>query len=1311
MKEHYKQKKWLIKLKTILALGLLLFATSAMAQLNGTYTIDSGAVTSGTNYQSFVDFADTINKYGVSGPVTVNVVSNSGPYNQWVEFKDIVGSSSTNTITLNGNGNTVSHAGSTSRSPVFAFSSTDYFTLDNLVIENTGSDYGRCVQIYDVSTYVTISNCKLNMPNMTSKDSPNAYVVLGEGDSYWLFSTANAAEHCTITKNTTSGPINGGPYYAVFLSDSYGNTDNKFNTIHDNELKDFLSTGIRTQFCDEGTKITNNTIHNTGHTNDGISTFGIDIYQHSSVGGFNISNNKIYNLRNSGKGTECYGIRYQSQRVTSSSKALIANNIIEMKPLLISYGIYTNCQYDAGGLDILHNTILLTKGTYYNNSSNHLLYLTYQSGNVKNNLLYSNINNSRNLYGVHNTNGPTYDNNNINFDEVTGVGYLCLGHSNGVSSIDFNGMNFILGNTWMNKPMSFVDAGNHDFRGNSLDLANKGIPVGVTTDINGKTRSTTSPDLGAVEYDIDFSSSSINFITNPIECGNFSKAVGISYKNEGSFPVLNIPLAYSINGSIIVIDTIAGPIAAGATVNHTFSEIPTFNTPGTNELRVFINGDDDVTNDTSDYSFEIKSTSTGGTLSQGSTFEGHYNTGTDLDPDIIATLYTNSYDISRPTIYSSTAPGSDYSYTLTATDQDGIDVTGAGFSYTALAESFSFMPEDSLDGRSIIVDIKVTDANTGCDTSIIRSLYVPHTPKPSFESKDICLGDITQFQNMSTLMGSSSIGTRWKFNDPDVAVTNDTAITTNGLWEYTTHGKDIMVEMTVYNNNYPKFSYTSSNTIDVTPRPNVDFKILNACEGSPINVENNSTSALSDPLNYEWDFGGKYSSTDEEPSYTFSTSGQYKVKLTATVNGCFDTLTKVAYQFEVPMAEFTSVGECSFVDIDFTNSSTIENNARMSYVWDFDGEGTSRDENPSFAFTTPGTKAVKLTATSDFGCDNQITKNIVLKETPEATFDWDNACNLTPINFNITGSLPNEGANCSYEWDFAGESTSQQADPSHLFSEVGTKTVKLSISDLNGCSSSSEKEVNVLLQPIADFEVGSSICEGDEVSFTNKSSVASGDLTYEWTFDDGNTSTDLSPKHTYTEAKRYDVKLKASVEGGCIHEVSHPIVIDPLPDATFTLDKKGRTIEFDGPEGNDVYRWTFGDGSNDDSEDPTYTYEDAVDQGTFTVCLATKKGECWNDECEDVTIDLVGIKNLAQDNDMINLYPNPTTGKFNVTVENAGDIVVKVGDILGNVLDINVTDNLNGTFSIDLSVVADGVYFVQVKNGDYFATKRITVSK
>ena len=64
-----------------------------------------------------------------------------------------------------------------------------------------------------------------------------------------------------------------------------------------------------------------------------------------------------------------------------------------------------------------------------------------------------------------------------------------------------------------------------------------------------------------------------------------------------------------------------------------------------------------------------------------------------------------------------------------------------------------------------------------------------------------------------------------------------------------------------------------------------------------------------------------------------------------------------------------------------------------------------------------------------------------------------------------------------------------------------------------------------------------------------------------------------------------------------------------------------------------------------------------------------------------------------------------------MSVDNANDVVVKVGDILGNVLAVNVIDNLNGTYSVDMSAVADGVYFVQVKNGDYYATKRITVTK
>ena len=1324
MIKNYK-RNWLFKLKTALVFGFMLIAGSTMAQISGTLTINSASATSGSNYKNFTDLESALNSKGVSGAVTINVVKGSGPYTENFHLNQISGASSTQTITINGNGETLR-----STSHVIRLNGTDWITFDNLKIKQTGSSTNQIIWGGgNGCTGITIKNCEIISDTEGAYSGYpgylySAYVWFNNQRYYYNNATVRFSkitiENNKLWKGTTA--VNGyGKCNAIVISNPRSFTGNQEIVIKGNDIQDYGRNGLMAYYT-SGWDIVDNHFHNENNTS-GTFCYGMYIYNYFCSGTSRtlVEDNLVDNLytnRNYTYGT-LYGI--YAYGYYASSDFIIRNNIVDLKGPSSIYGIYGYGYRFTGDYDIVNNTIIMDyKGTY-TRPSHYGMYIYYlQGADIKNNIVLDESTNypsggrSWLVYGYNNGSTVLDHNNLFNGNMPSTVVDKYTGYDGSNRKTLANWQSGIGGSNSIAHDPMFYDRAKLNYKPLSIPMVNKGTTKArnyTTKDHDQVVRNVSTPDIGALEYFVDIEIIGVNMVGKN-ECAPYSEAISIFVKNNGTSNVKNVPYKYSVNGGATIVEVDTQTIAGGATDTFTFAKIPTFGGNNTHEITAAINGDDDVpSNSTGSYSLSTIASASGSNLIVSATdpFEGYYNSASINDPDAIAQDYTNNYDITRPTKYSSSGPGSDYTYSFTAIDNNGIDVSAAGFSYTALAESFSVSPEDSIAGRNVQVDFVVSDANTGCDTTITRHMYIPHVPEPSFDSDDICLGDVAQFKNTSTLKGADYIVTQWEFDDPDPAVTDDNSDIKDGFWKYTTYGNDVYVKMTVANGVYPKFTYFDVDTINITPKPLVDFKVLNACEGSPIVIRNSTTLPVSSTIDYSWDFGGEYTTTGKDPSYTFSTPGQRKISVTATANGCFASLTKNAYQFEMPMAEFTSEGECNFVNVDFINGSTIENGANMGYSWDFDGEGISREINPSFAFAKSGTKSVTLTATSEFGCVNKFSKSIVLQESPEADFAWDAACNLTPINFSITGSLPNGGANSSFEWDFAGESSAAQADPSYLFSKVGSKMVKLTISDLNGCSSSIEKEVNVVLQAVADFEAGS-VCEGEEAVFTNKSTVAAGNLTYEWTFGDGASSSDLSPTHSYTDAKSYNVKLKAIVDGGCSDEVTYPVVVNPTPDATFTLAKDGRTVVCDGPQGNDIYRWTFGDGSKDDSEDPTYTFEN-VDQGTFTVCLATKKGECWNDKCEDITINLAGIENLTQNDDMIIVYPNPTNGKFNVTVENAGEVVVKVGDILGNLLDVNVTDNMNGTYSVDMSVVADGVYFVQVKNGDYFATKRITVSK
>lgn len=175
----------------------------------------------------------------------------------------------------------------------------------------------------------------------------------------------------------------------------------------------------------------------------------------------------------------------------------------------------------------------------------------------------------------------------------------------------------------------------------------------------------------------------------------------------------------------------------------------------------------------------------------------------------------------------------------------------------------------------------------------------------------------------------------------------------------------------------PGGSKSISKTITIAELPPVadfSFSPENPESGQTITFTNLSQNATS----YQWSSTpAGFNSTAANPTHAFVTAGTYQVKLIATGPGGSSEQTKTIVVTEptpAPIADFSFSPTSAFIGetIQFTNKSQ---NA-TSYQWSSNpAEFSSTLENPSYAFTEPGTFAITLIATGPGGTAS-ITKNI-----------------------------------------------------------------------------------------------------------------------------------------------------------------------------------------------------------------------------------------------------------------------------------------------------------------------------------------------
>jgi len=137
------------------------------------------------------------------------------------------------------------------------------------------------------------------------------------------------------------------------------------------------------------------------------------------------------------------------------------------------------------------------------------------------------------------------------------------------------------------------------------------------------------------------------------------------------------------------------------------------------------------------------------------------------------------------------------------------------------------------------------------------------------------------------------------------------------------------------------------------------------------------------------------------------------------------------------------------------------------YIWDFGDSSTGLGKITTHSYNRSGSFTVTLTVTDDDGATDSISKPITAIEAkppkPEFTFSPKKPLVGQSVTFDASGSSDPDGCVVNYEWDFGdGSGKNYAMIVTHAFTEEGTYTVTLTVTDDDGATASVAKDIKVL---------------------------------------------------------------------------------------------------------------------------------------------------------------------------------------------------------------------------------------------------------
>jgi len=487
-------------------------------------------------------------------------------------------------------------------------------------------------------------------------------------------------------------------------------------------------------------------------------------------------------------------------------------------------------------------------------------------------------------------------------------------------------------------------------------------------------------------------------------------------------------------------------------------------------------------------------------------------------------------------------------------------------------------------------------------------------------------------------------------------------------------------------------------TVNIVPPPTAALSASDdtICAGESVTFNNLSTGGATA---YAWNFGdgsGWMNTGGGNQNHTFNVTGTVTIRLVANIAGAAACTDTVSFDLEVnpsPQAGFNfapGVG-CDSIQVTFTDASF----GAVSWDWTFGNGDTSTQQNPPpVDYVGANGYNVNLLVTALNGCTDTEQQTVTLYQSPVGAFSPANVCEDVLSQFTDNSTFALGDPVVSWDWDFGDPpATSTQQNPTHMYTDSGTYTVRLIVNTAN-CVDTVIVPLVVEPRPIAGFTIDTiDGCSPLAVNFTN---TTIGAVNYSWDFGDGTTSTLPTPSHVFVNNTNFDttyvVRLVAQTTFGCTDTIYDTVSVYPIPTAAFTsnaiLDCAPLIVSFtENSIGALSYAWDFGDSSGSNLPNPTHIFQNqSLFITNYTVDLVITS----NNGCTDTASQVVTV------------YPEPIFGFSSNPDSGCSPLVVSFPSVIGAVTYLwDFDDGTTGTgptpvHTFTNTTTNDSVYNVQL---------------